>query len=162
MTRETIHRWYMPFLWITLCSAAGVPFAMYLEHGMATHTGAELGLAYGSGWVRRSDLLAALMPYLLNLAAAGWFFSENGSTRWAAFWATLVGIVRIVGPVALAVMASVTVGAEHFVDWHTLRVVLWFQDVEMLFLGVVVWGAFSRFVGSGSAAAATPSYYAEA
>jgi hypothetical protein len=152
----------MPFLWITLCSLAGVPLAIYLEHGMVAHTGTELGLAYGSGWVRRTDLLTAMTPYLLNLAAAGWFFSENGSTRWAAFWATLVAVLRIIAPVSLAVMSSVPVGTEHFVDWHTLRFVLWFQDVEMLMLGVVVWGAFSRFVGSGSSSSAPSAYYAEA
>ncbi|HZP57704.1 MAG TPA: hypothetical protein VFC53_09135 [Dehalococcoidia bacterium] len=155
MTSEIVHRWYMPFLYITLASLVSVPAAIYFEHGMPLHPGTELGLGYGTHWVRRDDLLAALVPYLLNIGAVVWFFSENGSTRWAAFWASLVGFARIVAPVSLALMSDVAApGARHFVDWGTLRYLLWFQDFEMLVLGVLLWTAFGRFVGSSEMAGA--------
>ena len=162
MTRELLHRWYMPFLWLTLASLVSLPMAIYLEHGMTLRTGPAIGLAYGSGWVARSELLAALMPYLLNLAAAAWFFSENGSTRWAAFWATLVAVARIVAPVALAQLSSVPAAGAHYVDWHAVRYVLWFQDVEMFLFGIGLWAIFARFVGNGASAPAPAGYYAEA
>jgi hypothetical protein len=163
MAHELLHRWYMPFAWITLASIVGVPLAMYLEHGMLVQTGTQIGLPYGSHWVERTTLLTAMMPYLLNLVAAYWFCSSNGSTRWAAFWATLVGLARIIAPVALSVMSGVaTPGGQHFVDWQTLRFVLWFQDFEMLILGVALWVAFARFVGNNAAATAHAGYYAEA
>ena len=164
MTWEVLHRWWMPFAWITLCSVAGVPLAIYLEHGMAMHSGSELGLAYGDAWVQRTDLLAALMPYLLNLAAAGWFFSENGSTRWAAFWATLIGLARVIAPVALAMLSDVSLASntQHYVDWSTVRWVLWFQDFEMLVFGAAIWAVFARFVGAAGGTTAPAAHYAEA
>jgi hypothetical protein len=162
MTWDFVHRWYMPFAWITVAWLVGVPLAIHSEMGLEMHTAAELGFAYGDGWVLRDDLLASLIPYLLGLGAAIWFFNPDGSTRWAAFWALGVACARIVAPVALATLSSVTTaGGQNYVDWHTLRYLLWFQDVQMLFLGVMVWGAFSRFVGSGSGASHS-AYYAEA
>ena len=59
-------------------------------------------------------------------------------------------------------MSSVPVGGQHYIDWHAVRFVLWFQDFEMLILGAVVWGAFSRFAGNGTASSAHGAYYAEA
>ena len=159
MLQDYVHKWWLPFAWLTLSSVVGVPLAMYYEHGMPMLNGDALHLAYGSAWVQRTALYAALWPYLLNLFAFGWFFSHDGTTRWAAFWAGLVGCARIAAPVALITMSSVPVGAgQHYVDWHALRFVLWFQDFEMLILGAVVWGAFSRFAGSGTVAGAHGSY----
>ena len=162
MLQDYVHRWWMPFAWITLSSLVGVPLSMYLEHGMTMEPGAAIGLAYGSAWVQRADLLGALMPYLLNLAAAVWLFSHDGTTRWAAFWATLVALARIIAPATLSEVSSVSAAGHQYVDWHALRFVLWFQDFEMFVLGVVVWGAFSRFAGNGSSATSHASYYAEA
>ncbi|MEX2246372.1 MAG: hypothetical protein WEC75_06765 [Dehalococcoidia bacterium] len=160
---EFVHRWYMPFAWITLSWAVGVPVAIYAELGMQTHTGAELGVAYGASWVLRDDLLASMIPYLLNLAAAVWLFSPDGSTRWAAFWALLVGLARITAPVYLASTSDITtLDGRHYVDWSTFRAILWFQDAQMFFLGVMMWGVFARFVGPGQAFQASAHRYAEA
>ncbi len=158
-----LHRWYMPFVWITFAWLIAVPMAIYFEHGMTMHHGAELGLPYGSAWVRRDDLLAALMPYFLGFGAAVWLINEDGSTRWAAFWATLIALARTVAPFSLAVLSDTSApGAQHFVDWQTLRYVLWFQDFEMFALGILIWGAFARFVGSHRAEPAPHGSYAEA
>ena len=158
-----LHRWYMPFVWITVVWLVGVPLAIQSEMGLDTRTAAELGVAYGDGWVLRDDLLASLIPYLLGLGAAIWLVNPDGSTRWAAFWALGVAAARIAAPVALASMSDITTaGGQHYVDWYTLRYVLWFQDVQMFFLGIMVWGAFSRFVGSGTSTSSQSAYYAEA
>ncbi|MBF6600868.1 MAG: hypothetical protein IVW36_10210 [Dehalococcoidia bacterium] len=164
MMREVLQRWYMPFAWVTLSSLVAVPLAMYLENGMALQPGTQIGLGYGRHWVERTTLLTAMMPYLLNLIAAYWFVSPDGSTRWAAFWATLIAVAHVVAPVALAVMSGVAApNGQHVVDWQTLRFVLWFQDIEMLLLGVAVWVAFGRFVGNSAGSAASHvAYYAEA
>ena len=148
MTWDFLHRWYMPFIWITLSSLITVPLAVYFELGMTLHAGGEIGLPYGNAWVARDDLLAALVPYLLGLGAAIWLFNADGSTRWAAFWALLVAVVRIVAPIALVSMSgpSLTNG-QHYVDWKTMRFVLWTQDFQMLAFGIILWLAFGRFVG---------------
>lgn len=154
-----IHRWYMPFVWITLASLVSVPVAVYFQNGLTMHAGSELGLAHGSSWVMRDDFLETIVVYLLNLGALIWLFNADGSTRWAAFWASLAGISRIVAPVALASLSDVQVaGNRHYVDWETLRVVLWFQDANMFVLGLMLWGAFGRFVGESGGATAHASY----
>jgi hypothetical protein len=158
-----LQRWYMPFIWITLSSLISVPLAVYLQHGMTMHTGEELGLAYGSTWVMRDDFLETIVVYLLNMGAAIWFFYGDGSTRWAAFWCTLAAIGRVIAPIALASMSDVTVGGtQHYVDWQTLRVVVWFQDAQMFLLGLMLWAAFAKFVGETGGAAVPAQRYAEA
>lgn len=161
MTWDFLHRWYMPFLWITLTSLIAVPVAIYFEMGMTTRAGSELGLAYGDTWVLRDSFLEAIIVYLLNLGAAIWLFNSDGSTRWAAFWATLAGLARIVAPVALVTMSDVTMpGGEHYIDWQTLRVVIWFGDVQMFAFGIMLWAAFAHFVGQTGGA--PQAAYAEA
>jgi len=146
---DFLHRWFMPFVWITLASLVSVPVAIYLQHGMEFSTGAELGLPYGETWALRDDFLATIVVYGLNLGAIVWLFNADGSTRWAAFWASLLGISKIVMPIALSTMADVTIGADrHYVDWNTLRVVIWFQDAQLFVLGLMLWAAFARFVGA--------------
>ena len=158
-----LHRWYMPFAWMTLATVVSVPVAVYFQLGMQTQTADELGLAYGSSWVVRDEFLATIVVYLLGLGSAVWLFDADGSTRWAAFWATLAGIGRVAMPIALAQMSDVTVGeARHYVDWQSLRVLVWFQDVQMFALGIMLWMAFARFVGSSSTAASHSPHYAEA
>ena len=155
MTWDFLHRWYMPFAWITLSSLVAVPLAVYFELGMARHPGSELGLPYGDAWVARDDLLAALVPYLIGLGAIVWLFNADGSTRWAAFWAVLVAVGRIVGPIALATMSDPGLAnGQHYVDWNTLRVVLWFQDFQMFAFGILLWAVFSHFVGNNNGAPA--------
>ena len=155
MTWDFLHRWYMPFIWIAAASVISVPLSIYFELGMPLHSGQELGLAYGSGWVTRDDLLAAIVPYLLGVGSVIWLFNADGSTRWAAFWATLVAIARIAIPVALATTADVTIGAgRHYVDWNSMRVLIWTQDFEMFALGIGVWAVFARFVGNSNGAPA--------
>jgi hypothetical protein len=160
MTWEFLHRWYMPFVWITLASIVSVPVAVYFQHGMQMHTGEELGLPYGSSWVLRDDFLASIVVYMLYLGAAIWLFNADGSVRWAGFWATLIGVAHLIVPIALTTMSDVAIGGNtHYVDWNTLRIVIWFQDAQMFVLGIMVWGAFSRFVGEGGPVA---SHFAHA
>jgi hypothetical protein len=155
MTWEFLHRWYMPFVWITLSSLVAVPLAIYFELGMPLHHGPELGLAYGNAWVARDDLLASIVPYLLGLGSAIWLFNADGSTRWAAFWALLVAIARIAAPVTLASMSDVAlVNGQHYVDWNTMRVLIWFQDFQMFAAGVMLWAVFGHFVGQSNGAPA--------
>jgi hypothetical protein len=162
MTWQFLHRWYMPFAWITMSSLVAVPLAMYFEHGMQVHPAAELGLAYGGSWVVRDDFLASIVPYLLGFGCLIWLFNADGSTRWAAFWALIVASVRLVAPVALASMTDVVpvAGGPHYIDWHTMRILIWAQDVEMFFLGIMLWAAFGHFVGQ--AAGSAHGAYAEA
>lgn len=160
---DFLHRWYMPFAWITLAWLIAVPAAVCFQSGLDTHTGAEIGLPYGDAWVLRDDYLATIVVYLLNLGAAVWFFSGDGSTRWAAFWAALVGLSRVVLPIVLTSVSDVTVaGNQHYIDWGTLKYVLWFQDVQMLLLGIMVWGVFARFVGETGGATAHSGHFAQA
>jgi hypothetical protein len=159
MNWSFIHRWYMPFIWIALSSLISVPVAIYFQTELAMHSGEQLGLAHGSSWVMRDDFLETIVVYLLNLGAMIWLFNADGSTRWAAFWASLLGIGRIVAPVALASLSDVQLaGNQHYVDWQTLRVVVWFQDANMFALGLMVWGVFARFVGETGGAASHASY----
>jgi hypothetical protein len=163
MTWDTLHRWWVPFAVLLVAWLVSAPLAFYLERGMTLYTGEELGLPYGQGWALRDDVLASMIPYLLNLAVLFWLFDEDGSTRWAAFWAGLIAFARVIAPAGLTIVSGVTVfSGAHYVDWHTLRYVLWFQDVQMLALGVMVWMAFSKFVGDSHAAASYSPYYGEA
>jgi hypothetical protein len=148
MTWDFLHRWYMPFIWIALSSLISVPLAIYFELQMPLHPGSELGLAYGDSWVTRDDFLASIVPYLLGVGSIIWLFNADGSTRWAAFWATLIALGRIVLPIALVSTANVALpDGRHYVDWESMRILIWFQDIEMFVLGIMVWGAFARFVG---------------
>ncbi len=158
---DFLHRWYMPFLWITLSSLVAVPLAVYFEHGMVLHKGAELGLPYGNSWVVRDDFLASIVPYLMGLGCAIWLFNADGSTRWAAFWALLAAIGRVAAPLVLVNMSDVSVGnGPHYIDWHTMRILIWFQDFQMFAFGIMLWAAFAHFVGQTESA---PSHaYAEA
>jgi hypothetical protein len=148
MTWDFLHRWYMPFIWITLSSLFAVPLAVYFELGMAQHAGSELGLPYGSAWVARDDVLASLMPYLFGLVSIAWLFTSDGSTRWAAFWAGAVAVARIVAPMALVSMSGPSLAnGQHYVDWNTMRFIVWTQDFQMFAFGIILWLAFGRFVG---------------
>ncbi len=163
MRWQFLHRWWMPFAVLTTASAVSVPVAMYLQHGMATYDGADLGLAYGNAWVLRDDVLATIVVYALNLMPVIWLFNADGSTRWAAFWASLLGLSKVVGPVALASMSDASVlGGPSYVDWHTLRILIWFQDAQMVVFGIMLWMAFGRFVGDSHSATEHSGHYAEA
>jgi hypothetical protein len=163
MTWDFIHRWYMPFVWLALASLVTVPMAIYFQNGMDMRSGAELGLPYGDHWVLRDDFLESIVPYLLNVGCAIWLLDADGSTRWAAFWALLLAIVRIVAPVTLAAMsdAPMTTG-EHYIDWNMLRVVIWYTDFQLFALGLALWAIFARFVGETGGAASGVGAYAEA
>ena len=146
MTWEFLHRWWMPFLWLALSSVVTVSVAVYLQHGMTMHQGAELNLAYGHSWVLRDEFLASIVVYLLNLGCALWLLDSDGTTRWAAFWALLAAIGRIVAPVALVTLSDVAMpSGQHYIDWHTVRIVLWFGDFQMFAFGIMLWALFSHF-----------------
>ena len=150
MTWDFLHRWWMPLAWLTATSAVSVPVAWYFQRAMTLRTGVEAGLPYGDGWAMRDDVLGSIVVYGLGLGAAVWFMDGNGSTRWAAFWAGGLALARIIAPVVLTSLSSVTIGGQAYVDWHTLRWLMWFQDVQFCLLCVMVWIAFSRFVGEAS------------
>ena len=150
MSWEFLQRWYMPFAWLTLSSLISVPAAIYFQAGMHMQTGSEVGLAYGNDWVRVDDFLATIVVYGLNLGAVLWLFNADGSTRWAAFWCSIVAVARIITPVALATLSDVPVGAERYIDWNTLRILVWFQDFQMFVMGIMLWMAFARFVGESN------------
>ncbi len=146
MTWEFLHRWWMPFLWLALSSAITVPVAIYFQREMTLHQGAELNLAYGHSWVLRDEFLTSIVVYLLNLGCALWLLDADGTTRWAAFWALLAGIGRIVAPVALVSLSDVAMpSGQHYVDWNTVRMVLWFGDFQMFAFGIMLWALFSHF-----------------
>jgi len=146
---EFLHRWWMPFLWITLSSLIATPVAIYFQLGMDLHAGDELGLPYGDAWVLRDDFLATIVVYGLHLGAVIWLFNADGSTRWAAFWATLIGFAHLAAPIALASMVDVPVGVNrHYIDWNTMRAMVWFQDAQLFLLGLMAWSLFARFVGA--------------
>jgi hypothetical protein len=160
MTWQFLHRWYMPFAWITLSSLISVPLAIYLQGGLTMHPGSELGLAYGSHWVLRDDFLETIVPYVTSLGCAIWLFNGDGSTRWAAAWALAAGIFRLALPIALAGMADATLAnGQHYIDWHTLRVVIWFADIQMFVIGIMLWVGFARFVGQSSSAPSRAEAY---
>jgi hypothetical protein len=159
MKWDFLHRWWMPFLWLTLSSLIAVPVAVYLEHGMTMHQGAELNLAYGHSWVLRDEFLQTIVVYLLNLGCAVWLLDSDGSTRWAAFWSLLAGIGRVVAPVALVTLSGVTMPTgQHYMDWHTLRIVIWFGDFQMFAFGIMLWAVFAHFQNQTSGAPAHASH----
>lgn len=159
-TWALLQKWYMPFVAITVASMIAVPLSMYFEQGMTLRTGQELGLGYGESWALRDDFFASIVVYGLNLTALAWFFSADGSTRWAAFWASLLGFSKVIAPITLANMSAVSVGgSQHYVDWDTLRVIIWFQDAQFFALGLMVWSVFKSFVGEGGPVA---SHFAHA
>lgn len=163
MNWSFVNRWYMPFVWIALSSLVSVPVAVYLQLDLTMHSGEEIGVAHGSSWVMRDDFLETIVVYLLNLGALIWLFNGDGSTRWAAFWASLAAMGRIVAPIALTSMSGIELaGNRHYIDWETLRIVLWFQDANMFLLGLMLWGAFGRFVGESGGAVSHSAHYAEA
>jgi hypothetical protein len=98
------------------------------------------------------------------VGCAIWLLDPDGSTRWAAFWSLLVGLSRLVIPFVLAANADVGLATgEHYVNWHMLRIVLWFADAQMFVLGLMLWAVFARFVGeSNNAGTVAHSMYAEA
>jgi hypothetical protein len=148
MTWEFLHRWQMPFAWLALSSLISVPMAVYLQRDMPMLTGADLGLPYGDSWVLRDDFLATIVVYLLNLGCTVWLFNASGTTRWAAFWCTLMALGRIVGPIGLTSMSGATLaGGQNYLDWSTVRILVWTMDIQMFLLGLMVWGAFSRIAG---------------
>ena len=125
-----------------------MPLAVYFELGMQQHPGSDFGLPYGTAWVARDDLLASLVPYLLGLGSIIWLFNADGSTRWAAFWATTIAVARIAAPIALVSMSGPSLAnGQHYVDWNTMRFILWTQDFQMMAFGIMLWLAFGRFVG---------------
>lgn len=159
---EILHRWYMPFVWLTLSSLVAVPVAIYFQQSMPLQTGAQLGFPYGDGWVLRDQFLETIVVYGLNLGCAVWFLDAEGSTRWAAFWASLVAIGRIAAPVTLVQLSDVAgPGGQHYIDWSTLRVVIWFTDFQMFAFGILLWLAFRHFVGQ-TGGAAQPAHPAHA
>jgi hypothetical protein len=146
---DFVHRWYMPFLWFAASCAATMPLAVYWQLDLPTIGGTGLGLAYGDAWVLRDEYLETIVPYLMSLVAGVWLIDGDGTTRWAAFWALLAGIARIAVPLWIVTVPDVTAATgQHYIDWQTLRPLIWFADVQMALLGVTIWAIFGHFAGS--------------
>jgi hypothetical protein len=144
----------MPFAWLTVSWLVAVPLAIYFQNGMPMRLGTEIGAGYGDDWVLRDHFLETIVAYVLNLGCAIWLLDQDGSTRWAAFWSLLLGIGRIVVPIALVTQADIAIAnGQHYIDWHMLRIVVWFADIQMLVLGLMTWIVFARFVGETNGAA---------
>jgi hypothetical protein len=146
---EFVHRWWMPFLWFALSCAVTIPWAVYEQSNLETADGVTLGLAYGSHWVVRDEYLATVVPYLFSIVAGVWLIDGDGTTRWAAFWALVAAIARLAVPlwIVTAPDISSTTG-QHYVDWETLRPILWFADAQMVLFGVTLWAIFGHFAGA--------------
>lgn len=160
---QILHRWYMPFVVFAIGAAISVPWALYFEAQLRPVPAEELGLAYGQAWMPRDSVLAAMTPYLFTLAPFVWFFDADGRTRWAAFWATLVGVIRIAVPVALITMTDVPVldSGQRYVDWGALRIMVWFAEAEVLGLGFLLWASFATLARASKKArpaSAVPAY----
>lgn len=142
---QILHRWYIPFVVFAVGAALSVPSALYFEAQLQPVPAEELGLPYGQAWMPRDAVLAAMTPYLFTLAPFIWFFDAEGRTRWAAFWATLVGVIRIAVPVALVTMTDVQVldSGQRYVDWAALRIMVWFAEAEVIGLGFLLWASFA-------------------
>lgn len=146
---EIVHRWWMPFAWFALSCAITIPCAIYEQMELVTVPGADLGVAYGSEWVARDRYLETIVPYLFSLVAGVWLLDADGSTRWAAFWALCAAIARIAVPLWIVTVPDITgPTGQHYIDWGTLRPLLWFADFQMAMLGVMLWALFGHFVGS--------------
>jgi hypothetical protein len=145
---DFIHRWYMPFIWLVASSVISIGVAVYLQLGMQMHDGSGVGLGYGTDWALRDDVLATFVVYALSLGSAVWLLDAEGTTRWAAFWALLAAIARIAVPIWLSTSSDVALAnGQHFVDWHMLRIVIWFADFQMTAATLMLWAIFSRFAG---------------
>lgn len=145
---DFIHRWYMPFIWLTGSAIVSIVVAVYLQLGITTHAGSEIGLGYGTDWMLRDDVLATFVVYALSLGSAVWLLDADGTTRWAAFWALLAAIARIAVPIWLSTSSDLGLAnGQHFINWHTLRIVLWFSDVQMTAATLMLWVIFNRFAG---------------
>ncbi len=158
---EIVHKWYMPFLWLALSCVGTIVWAIYSQLGIATASGQALGLPYGDEWMPRDKYLETIVPYLFSLVAGVWLIDGDGTTRWAAFWALLAAIARIAVPLWIVTGPDVTaVTGQHYVDWTTLRPLIWFSDVQMTLLGVTLWAIFGHFAGNsrGFHASHEPAY----
>lgn len=159
---EFLHRWYMPFLWFALSCAATVPLAVYWQLDLVSVPAAELGLGYGNSWVLRDKYLETIVPYGMSLVAGCWLIDSEGTTRWAAFWALLAAVARIAVPLWIVNGPDITAATgQHYIDWGTLRPLLWFADFQMVMLGVMMWALFGHFAGNArgfSHASHEPAY----
>jgi hypothetical protein len=146
---EFVHRWYMPFIWFTAASIGTMAWAVYAQLDLTTVPGAEIGAAHGAEWIQRDKYLETIVPYLFALIAGVWLIDGDGTTRWAAFWALLAGIARIAAPLWIVTVPDVIApGGQHYIDWQTLRPLIWFADVQMILMGVTLWAIFGHFAGS--------------
>jgi hypothetical protein len=145
---DFIHKWQMPFIWLAGSAVISIAVAIYFQLGMTMHPGSDVGLGYGTDWVLRDDVLATFVVYALSLGSAVWLLDADGTTRWAAFWALLAAIARIVVPVWLATSSDVALAnGQHYLNWDTLRIVLWFSDFQMTASLLMLFAVFSRFAG---------------
>jgi hypothetical protein len=158
---EFLHKWYVPFIWFAVSCAATIPLAIYWQLDIATVPGTEIGVPYGTEWMLRDDYLETIVPYLFSIVAAVWLIDGDGTTRWAAFWCLLASIGRIAVPLWIVNGPDVVApSGQHYIDWVTLRPLLWFADFQMAMVGVMFWALFGHFAGASRGFSAThePAY----
>ena len=146
---EIVHKWYMPFAWLAASCAITIPWAIYGQLGLHPVGPADLGLSYGTEWVLRDEYLETIVPYLFSLVAGVWLIDGDGTTRWAAFWALLAAIGRAAVPLWIVTAPDIVdANGQHYIDWETLRPLLWFADFQMAMLGLMFWAMFGHFAGN--------------
>jgi hypothetical protein len=151
----------MPFLWFVISCAVTIPWAIYLQLDLVSVTGAEIGIPYGTDWVLRDDYLETIVPYLFSIVAGVWLIDGDGTTRWAALWCLLAAIGRLAVPLWIVNGPDVVAATgQHYIDWTTLSPLLWFADLQMALLGVMLWALFGHFAGAsrGFSGAHEPAY----
>ncbi len=144
---QLLHKWYMPFVAFAVCAAGSAAWAVHLETQLQPVAGVEIGLTYGQAWLPRDSLIASMTPYLLTAVPFAWLFSTSSRTRWTAFWAGAVGVLRIALPIMVLAMTDVAVpgSSQRYVDWFSVRIMIWFADAEVITLGLLLWSAFGTF-----------------
>ena len=158
---DFVHSWHMTFAWFVVSCAVTIPLAIYMQQDLVHLAGAEIGAAYGTDWVLRDDYLETIVPYLFSIVAGVWLIDGDGTTRWAAFWCLLAAIGRLAVPLWIVNGPDITgVTGQHYIDWTTLRPLLYFADLQMVLLGVMLWALFGHFAGPnrGFSGAHEPAY----
>jgi hypothetical protein len=146
---DFLHSWHMPFAWFVVSCAITIPLAIYMQQDLVHLTGSEIGAAYGTDWVLRDDYLETIVPYLFSIVAGVWLIDGSGTTRWAALWCLVAAIGRLAVPLWIVNGPDITgVTGQHYIDWATLRPLLYFADLQMALFGVMVWALFGHFAGA--------------
>jgi hypothetical protein len=103
-TKPARQRWYAPLLWIAITPFITVPLTWAISWGVITW-GTNLGICtyhrffwFGEATCPVGITLAALAPGLANLVPILWLGRKDSKTRAAAWSASVLGGLRLIGP----------------------------------------------------------------